>query len=71
MGDKLAKIEKRSKAPWMMVMHPEDVRALVEVAKAARPFGEMAQEMLTGHPTGRLPKGAPERLLTALSRLNV
>lgn len=39
---------------------------LQELHAAATPFGHMAQEMLTGHPTGHLPKGAPERLLAAL-----
>ena len=42
-------------------------RELAALKTAARPFGEMAQEMLTGHVTGRLPKGAPERLLAALA----
>jgi hypothetical protein len=41
-----------------------------ELVKAARPFGEMAQEMITGHQAGHLPKGAAERLLAALKAVD-
>lgn len=43
---------------------------LQELRAAATPFGHMAQEMITGHPTGHLPKGAPERLLAALKAVD-
>ena len=38
-----------------------------ELVAAARPFGEMAQEILTGHRTGHIPAGALERFLSALA----
>lgn len=46
----------------------ELIEQLETLVIAARPFGEMAQEILNGHPTGRLPQGAPEKLLAALQQ---
>lgn len=49
---------------WDLLEQLEELRA------AATPFGHMAQEMLTGHPTGHLSAGVPERLLAALKAVD-
>jgi len=70
--------ERDSRQEWQEYLAAEETlndlacdlaRLCAELGEAARPFGEFAQELLNGHPTGRLPPGAPEALLAALAKL--
>jgi len=49
---------------------PDLALLCAELGEAARPFGEFAQELLNGHPTGRLAPGVLQALLDVLAKLD-